>query len=190
MDAPGFVAAACPIGTLPRGHQKWGTSTSREWLHEFLTGIISPMRDRLRGWLAIARGRCPRCGGHLKREVAVRESYTRTLILPRHGGRMREYSLTRDLRTYQITPVYRACPGKPGSSHQSACALPGGGGPNAEESLKAGSVEPGSLKDPGSRNSFLPPFYGPSRPHFPDVTSKQVLRPDRRFLNPNLQKPL
>ena len=50
---------------------------------------------------------------------------------------------------------------KPSSSGQSPCALPDGGGPDAEESLATGSVEPGSFEDPGSRNFFLFPLYGP-----------------------------
>ncbi len=55
-------------------------------------------------------GRCPRCGGRLKRVVAVEESYTRKI--PRgylaRGGRPPMDGL--DTAVYQITPVYLVCP--------------------------------------------------------------------------------
>jgi len=36
-------------------------------------------RIGLIGWIRVCRGRCPRCGRRLKREIATDQSYTRTV---------------------------------------------------------------------------------------------------------------
>jgi len=63
----------------------------------------------LNAWLSVVRGKCPRCGGSLKRVVAVEESYTRKLFRHHAGRELRRITEELDMVTFEITPVYSVC---------------------------------------------------------------------------------